>query len=253
MGKPISPQSDPKKKRNSNPGNNPGDNRSNNSNGFHGIVDSVLHNQKAALYIELSDEYLRQLGYTEHGLRHVKIVASSAYNILKKLGFGEKETELAALAGLLHDVGNLAGRHEHHRTGAMLAKEVLEELSYPLRDIATVMTAIVVHDESEGVVPSPIAAALIIADKADVHRSRVRKVNDIKGDIHDRVNFAATEADLNVDPEARVITLNLVIDTRISHVIEYFEIFLARMKGCREAARKLESEFQLFINGLRMA
>lgn len=241
MEKPISLQSGRKKKQTST------------GNGFHSIMESVLRNQKAALYIELADEYLRQLGYTEHGIRHVKIVASSAYHILKKLGFGDKETELAALAGLLHDVGNLAGRHEHHRMGALLAKEVLEELGYDLRDTATVMTAIVVHDESEGVIPSPVAAALIIADKADVHRSRVRKVNDIKGDIHDRVNFAATESDLNVDPAARIITLNLVIDTRISHVIEYFEIFLARMKGCREAARRLESEFQLFINGLRMA
>ncbi len=243
MEKPISLRSDQKKKRNN----------TTNNNGFHAIAESVLQNQKAALYIEFADDYLRQLGYTEHGLRHVKIVANSAYTMLKKLGFDEKDTELAVLAGLLHDVGNMAGRHEHHRTGALLAKEVLEELGYPLRDIATVMTAIVVHDESEGVIPGPVAAALIIADKADVHRSRVRKINDIKGDIHDRVNFAATESDLNVDAGARIITLNLVIDTRISQVIEYFEIFLARMKGCREAARKLDAEFQLFINGLRMA
>ncbi|MDA8327070.1 MAG: hypothetical protein M0033_12765 [Nitrospiraceae bacterium] len=225
----------------------------NNDNGFHKLVESVMANGKAALYIEFADDFLKQLGYTEHGPRHVRIVASSAYKILKKLGFDEKEACLAGLAGLLHDTGNLLGRSEHQRTGALLAKEIMEELGYPLRDIVTVMTAIMVHDDSEGVIPHPVAGALIIADKADVHRSRVRKVNDIKGDIHDRVNYAATESDLSVDSESRLIKLNLVIDTRISHVIDYFEIFLTRMKGCREAASRLEAEFQLFINGTRMA
>ncbi len=234
------PQSGPKKNRN-------------NGNGFHELVESVLANGKAALYIERADDFLKQLGYTEHGPRHVKIVAGSAYRILKELGFDKKEASLACLAGLLHDTGNLLGRSEHQRTGALLAKEVMEDMGYPLKDIVTVMTAIMVHDDSEGVIPHPVAGALIIADKADVHRSRVRKVNDIKGDIHDRVNYAATEAGLNVDSESRVITLNLVIDTRISHVIDYFEIFLTRMKGCREAASRLEAEFQLFINGTRMA
>ena len=244
MGKPISRRSDPKKNRNNN---------SDGNNGFQRLVNSVLANKRAALYIELADDFLKQLGYTEHGPRHVKIVASSAYKILKKLGFDDRDACLGGLAGLLHDTGNLLGRTDHQRTGALLAKEVMEDLGYGLRDIATVMTAIMVHDDSEGVVPNPVAGALIIADKADVHRSRVRKINDIKGDIHDRVNFAATEADLNVDPEKRVITLSLVIDTRISQVIEYFEIFLARMKGCREAASRLNAEFQLFINGIRMA
>ncbi len=240
MEKPISPQSGPRKKRT-------------NHSQFHLLVDRVLANDRAALYIELADEYLRQLGYTEHGLRHVKIVAGSAYHILKKLAFDDRYAELAAMAGLLHDVGNMLGRQEHQRMGAILAKEILEEMDYPLGDIGTVMMAIMTHDESEGIIPSPVSAALLISDKSDVHRSRVRSKSDIKGDIHDRVNYAVAESDLSVDPAGRTINLNLVIDTRISQVIEYFEIFLSRMKGCREAARTLDAEFRLFINDTRMA
>jgi metal-dependent HD superfamily phosphatase/phosphodiesterase len=225
----------------------------NNNAAYHALVESVLDNERAGLYIELADRYLNALGYTEHGMRHVKIVASSGYMILKRLGFPEAEAELAALAGLLHDVGNMLGRHEHHRVGALLAKEVLEELGYPLRDVGTVMMAIMTHEDPEGVIPGDVAAALLIADKADVHRSRVRKISDIKGDIHDRVNYAVAESDLQVDQESRIIKLNLEIDTRISQVIEYFEIFLQRMKGCRLAAGALRAEFRLFINDIRMA
>jgi metal-dependent HD superfamily phosphatase/phosphodiesterase len=241
LEKHISPQSAPRRKKN------------NSANRLENIFERVLSNQRASLYIELADLYLKQLGYTEHGQRHLKIVAGSGYKILKKLSFPDREAELAAVAGLLHDVGNMLGRHDHHRIGALLAKEVLEEMGYPLPEIGTVMMAIMTHEEAEGVVPSPVAAALLIGDKADVHRSRVRTVNDIKGDIHDRVNYAVAESDLTVEPSERKIVLNLVIDTRISHVIEYFEIFLSRMKGCREAARSLNAEFQLFINNIRMA
>jgi len=241
LEKHISPQSAPRRKKN------------NSSDRLEAVFEKVLGNERAALYMQLADGYLKELGYTEHGQRHLKIVASSGYKILKKLSFPEREAELAAVAGLLHDLGNMLGRHDHHRIGALLAKEVLEELGYPLKDIGTVMMAIMTHEEAEGVVPSPVAAALLISDKADVHRSRVRTQNDIKGDIHDRVNYAVAESDLTVEPSGRLITLNLVIDTRISHVIEYFEIFLSRMKGCRQAARALNAEFQLFINNIRMA
>lgn len=241
MERHISPQSEPKRKR------------TNNNLHFQSLVKAVLKNERALLYIELADSYLQQLGYTEHGLRHVKIVSNSAYRILKKLSFNERDAELGALAGLLHDIGNMLGRREHNRTGALLAKEVLEEMGYPIKDIGTVMMAIMTHEESEGVIPSPVAAALVIADKADVHRSRVRSTSDIKGDIHDRVNYAVAESGLTIDPYQRLINLNLVIDTRVSHVIEYFEIFLARMKGCREAAHSMNAEFQLFINNIRMA
>lgn len=215
---------------------------------------SALHNnQKARLYIEMADKYLEIIGYTEHGFRHTDIVSKAAYNILKKLSFSESEAELAAAAGFLHDIGNMLGRSNHHKMGAILAKEVLEELGYELRDIIRAMRAIVMHEEDEGVIPDVIAAALILADKADVHRSRVRNPAMVTDDIHDRVNYAATESELSIDAEKKLIMLSLVIDTRISQVIEYFEIFLSRMIACRKAARVLNCEFQLYINNTRMA
>ena len=137
--------------------------------------------------------------------------------------------------------------------GAILAKEVLEELGYDLRDIIRAMRAIVMHEEDEGVIPDAIAAALILADKADVHRSRVRNPAMVTEDIHDRVNYAATESELLIEPDKKLIILSLVIDTRISQVIEYFEIFLSRMIACRKAARVLNCEFQLYINNTRLA
>ena len=215
---------------------------------------SALHNnKKARLYIEMADKYLEIIGYTEHGLRHTDIVSKAAYNILKKLSFSESEAELAAAAGFLHDIGNMLGRSNHHKMGAILAKEVLEELGYDLRDIIRAMRSIVMHEEDEGVIPDAIAAALILADKADVHRSRVRNPAMVTEDIHDRVNYAATESELTIDAEKKLIMLSLVIDTRISQVIEYFEIFLSRMTACRKAARVLNCEFQLYINNTRLA
>ena len=201
----------------------------------------------------MADKYLEIIGYTEHGLRHTDIVSNSVYNILKKLSFSESEVELAAAAGFLHDIGNMLGRNNHHKMGAILAKEVLEELGYDLRDIIRAMRSIVMHEEDEGVIPDAIAAALILADKADVHRSRVRNPAMVTEDIHDRVNYAATESELLIDAEKKLITLSLIIDTRISQVIEYFEIFLSRMIACRKAARVLNCEFQLYINNTRMA
>lgn len=201
----------------------------------------------------MADAYLESIGYTEHGFRHCDIVSRTADNILRKLGYPAGVVELAAIAGLLHDVGNMVGRSHHHRMGALLAKEILEELGVELRDIGTVMTAIVIHEEDEGSIPGPVAAALLIADKSDVHRSRVRNPSQVGVDIHDRVNYAATESELSVDPDKKLITLSLVIDTRISQVIEYFEIFLSRMTHCRRAAKVLGCEFQLFINNTRMA
>lgn len=215
---------------------------------------SALHNnKKARLYIEMADKYLEIIGYTEHGLRHTDIVSKAAYNILKKLSFSESEAELTAAAGLLHDIGNMLGRSNHHKMGAILAKEVLEELGYDLRDIIRAMRSIVMHEEDEGVIPDAIAAALVLADKADVHRSRVRNPAMVTEDIHDRVNYAATESELSIEPDKKLIILSLVIDTRISQVIEYFEIFLSRMIACRKAARVLNCEFQLYINNTRMA
>ncbi|MBI4824301.1 MAG: HD domain-containing protein [Nitrospirae bacterium] len=215
---------------------------------------SALYNHpKTKLYIELADRYLESIGYTEHGLRHSEIVSKTAGSILRELSFDESSIELAEVAGLLHDIGNMLGRSQHHRMGALLAKEILEELGYNLKDIGRVMMAIVIHEEDEGSIPEEIAAALLIADKSDVHRSRVRNPSELGDDIHDRVNYAATESELTVTPEKKLITLSLVIDTRISQVIEYFEIFLSRMTACRRAAKALNCEFQLFINNIRMA
>lgn len=217
-------------------------------------ISDVRALQKTRQYIETADQYLESIGYTEHGYRHVDIVSKTAQHILKSLGYSARDTELAAVAGMLHDTGNMFGRTHHHRFGAMLAKELMSELGFSMREIGRVMTAIIMHEEDEGIVkPDPIAAALLIADKSDVHRSRVRATSVIDDDIHDRVNYAATKSDLAIDPVQRTITLSLMIDMRITRVIEYFEIFLTRMTACRRAAQALDAEFQLFINDTRMA
>jgi metal-dependent HD superfamily phosphatase/phosphodiesterase len=216
-------------------------------------INLLFNNERARLYIEAADKYLEIIGYTEHGFRHCEIVSKTTYNILKRLNYGEGTALVGAAAGYLHDIGNMLGRGNHHRMGALLAKEVLEETGYKLKDIIRIMRAIIMHEEDEGVVPDEIAGALVIADKADVHRSRVRNPSMVTEDIHDRVNYAVTESELSIDGSSRVITLSLTIDTRISQVIEYFEIFLGRMTACRRAARPLSSEFRLFINNIRMA
>jgi len=218
------------------------------------LLDSLRKHEKVRVYIEMADRYLESIGYTEHGFRHCEIVSRTAFKILNSLSYPPEVAELAAVAGLLHDIGNMTGRSQHHRFGALLAKDIMEELGFGLRDIGTVMAAIIMHEEDEGVVkPDPVASALLIADKSDVHRSRVRSTSMLTEDIHDRVNYAATESELKVDPENKLINLSLVIDTRISQVIEYFEIFLSRMTSCRKAAHAIGCEFQLFINDSRMA
>jgi metal-dependent HD superfamily phosphatase/phosphodiesterase len=217
-------------------------------------IDAVRGSEKARLYIEMADRYLESIGYTEHGFRHADIASQTAFKILDSLHFDRHDAELAAVAGYLHDIGNMAGRVQHHRIGAVMAKELLEDLGFDLLDIGRVMAAIVTHEEDEGVVKfDPVTAALVLADKSDVHRSRVRTSGSISEDIHDRVNYAATEGNLTVDADSRTITLALVIDTRISQVIEYFQIFLSRMSECRKAAHALGCEFQLYINDSRMA
>lgn len=217
-------------------------------------LEALRQDSKARSYIELADRYLEGIGYTEHGLRHCANVSEAAGRILRELGHPARDSELASIAGYLHDIGNMAGRVQHHRIGAMLAKELMEAHGFPLPEIGRVMAAIVIHEEDEGVERhDPISAALLIADKSDVHRSRVRASGTISLDIHDRVNYAATHSEIQVDSKERTISLWCVIDTRISPVIEYFEIFLTRMTACRKAARSLDCEFHLVINGSRMA
>lgn len=204
------------------------------------------------VYIAQADASLEALGFTEHSFPHVCRVADLAGEILQTLGRDPREVELAKIAGYLHDIGNLVNREEHSQSGAVLAFRLLDHMGFPPEEIAPIVTAIGNHDEGTGVPVSPMAAAVILADKSDVRRSRVRKGEDIAADIHDRVNYAVTSSALEVCPDNREILLTLTIDTAISPVMEYFEIFTKRMTLCRRAARTLGCSFHLEINGLRL-
>lgn len=205
-------------------------------------------------YIEGGNRHLEAIGYTEHGLRHVGLVAHIAANILEKLGHPERECELAAIAAYLHDIGNAVNRSGHAQSGALLAAGILERHGMPPEEIATVTGAIGNHDEGDGHPVSNVSAALILADKSDVHRSRVRNSDPATFDIHDRVNYAVEHSFLRVHAEKNKpkIALELAIDTNICPVMDYFEIFLARMLLCRKAAEFLQADFQLVINSVQL-
>lgn len=203
-------------------------------------------------YIKKADEYLERIGYTEHGNRHSNVVAKNTSTILLKLGRPEREAELAGIAGYLHDIGNVVSREDHPQTGAILVEKILSRLDMDINEISEVMMAIGNHEEADGNPVSNVTAALIIADKADVHRSRVRTLEFIKFDIHDRVNYAAKKSFLKVNQKSRTITLSIEIDTKISPVMEYFEIFLSRMVISRRAAEFLGCTFELIINGTKI-
>ena len=200
-------------------------------------------------YISKADETLKALGYTEHSFAHVTRVAVTAGNILSALNFSEKEIELAKMAGYLHDIGNLVNRIDHSQSGAVMAFRILDNMGIPAEDIATIVSAIGNHDEGTGVPVNPIAAALILADKSDVRRSRVRNSDPAAFDIHDRVNFSVVSSNLTVSDAKTFIKLELKIDTAISSVMDYFEIFLSRMLLCRKATESLGLSFKLIING----
>jgi metal-dependent HD superfamily phosphatase/phosphodiesterase len=200
-------------------------------------------------FIRLADDYLGQLGYTEHGFRHAKIVARDARNLLKGLGYEKRVSERAAIAGYLHDMGNFISRAGHPQSGAAISYHILGELGMPYKEIGIVLGAVGNHEEGIGQPVSPESAALILADKADVHRSRVRNKDAETFDIHDRVNYAAESSVLSVDAEKRTLTLELTIDTDMCKIMEYFEIFLERMAMCRRAAEFLKCQFRLVING----
>jgi metal-dependent HD superfamily phosphatase/phosphodiesterase len=211
---------------------------------------AIRSDREVQSLIRNANRNLGALGYTEHGFRHVGLVANIARNILKKMGFDERHQELAAIAGYLHDIGNVVSRHGHARTGALLAHSILSRLGADPEDTAIVMGAIGSH-EDEGHMGDPVhavSAALILADKSDVHRSRVRNTDPTTFDQHDRVNFAATSSRLEVDPEAKSVTLDLTIDTSIASVMQYFEIFLPRMLMSRRAAETLGYTFHITIN-----
>lgn len=205
------------------------------------------------LYIEGADKYLDAIGYTEHNVRHASKVSEIASYILRELNYPEKDVMLASVAGYLHDIGNFLGRQNHDQLGAVLSKDILNDFDVSIVDTIRIMGAIGVHEAEEVGIHDPVSAAILIADKADVHRSRVRNPSMVCCDIHDRVNYAATESRLIVNIKEKTITLYLAIDTALSQVIEYFEIFLSRMVVCRKAASALGCEFQLFINKTRLA
>lgn len=215
-------------------------------------VEDVKKNEMVKLLIKKSDEILGVIGYTEHGERHASLAASIAYNIMDRLKYPEKRAHLASIAAYLHDIGNVINRDYHAQTGAILAQSILSQMKMPTEDILEIIAAIGNHDEKDGQPVSDICAAAILADKSDVHSSRVRTTEMIKQDIHDRVNYAAKSSFLRVEEEKKIITLEIKIDTSISQVMEYFEIFLSRMLICRRAAEFLGLKFQLEINGQRL-
>ncbi len=215
-------------------------------------VEDVKKNEQVNLLIKKSDEILGVIGYTEHGERHASLAANIAFNILTRLKYPEKRAHLAAIAAYLHDIGNVINRDYHAQTAAILARSILSEMNMPMEDVLEIMAAIGNHDEKDGQPVSDICAATILADKSDVHSSRVRTLKMIKQDIHDRVNYAAKSSFLRVDEEKKLVTLEIKIDTSVSQVMEYFEIFLSRMVVCRRAAEFLGLKFQLEINGQRL-
>lgn len=211
--------------------------------------DQLRHSPEIRTYIQKADESLRALGFTEHSFAHVTRVSETAAYILSELGYDEHEIELAKIAGYLHDIGNLVNRVEHSQSGAVMAFRLLDHMDMPPEDIATVVTAIGNHDEGTGVPVNGVAAALILADKSDVRRSRVRNEDFATFDIHDRVNYSVEMSRLTLDKEQRTVTLTLDIDTGVASVMSYFEIFLGRMVMCRKAADMLGLQFKLNING----
>ena len=216
-------------------------------------VEEILSDPKVQKYLERADSYLEHVGYTKHGYGHASRVASRAGDILRELGYSDREIRLAGIAGGMHDIGNMIGRINHGLSSAIIARDLLQEMGLDLEDILDVMVAVSSHEEETGQITDAISAAVVIADKTDVQRSRVRSTRFINFDIHDRVNYAATKTDFSVDAKQKIIRLSLDIDTEISQVMEYFEIFLERMLVCKRAARFLGCEFQLVINGVKLS
>ena len=213
--------------------------------------DAVKDNEELSQFIAAADRVMKGLGYTEHGFRHANLTGRIAFNLMHRLGFDEHTCNLAHVSAYLHDVGNMVAREMHGQTGGVLVYNVLRG-AVPPDDLATIVSAVANHEEADGHAVGPVSSAVILADKSDVHRSRVRKRAELEFDIHDRVNYAAEQSFLRVDSDARTVTLELTIDTEISHVMEYFEIFLGRMVMCRRAAETLDCRFRLNINGAQL-
>lgn len=214
--------------------------------------EDIKKNEAVNTYIKRADESLITLGYTEHSFAHVTRVAENAAYVLRTLGYSDREVELARIAAYLHDIGNLINRIDHAQSGAVMAFRILDNMGFPADEIATIATAIGNHDEGTAVPVNAIAAALILADKSDVRRSRVRNGNITGFDIHDRVNYSVTSSSLTYSEEKNAFVLDMTIENEYCSVMDYFEIFLERMVLCRKAAEKLGVGFRLIINEQRL-
>ncbi len=211
-------------------------------------INDIRSDEEVIAFIQKSNETLFELGYTEHGERHSALVGQTAATILAELDYPKRTQELAYIAGYLHDIGNLLHRQNHALSGSLIAWRILSRMGMPPDECAVIMNAIGNHEEERGFATTAVAAALIIADKSDVHRSRVQNETMESFDIHDRVNYATTSSEVLVTAAEKAITLDLTIDTSFAHVIEYFEIFLDRMTMVRQAAEFLDCAFHLVIN-----
>ena len=215
-------------------------------------LEVVQNDAELNAYIEMGDAYLGAIGYTEHGLRHANLTAHIAGNVLHRLSYDDHVAEVASIAGFMHDIGNCVSRDAHWISSAFIARDALSRLGMPYPDVAMIMNAVGNHEEDASDPATPAAAAVVLADKADVHHTRVRNFDPGTYDIHDRVNHASKRSFLRVDSESGMLTLEIEIDTTEIRLMEYFEIFLERMQLCRRAAAVLSTEFALVINGTKL-
>lgn len=215
-------------------------------------LEDVKAREDVRTYLARADKNMEAIGYTEHGFRHAELVAERARHIMLGLGRPERQAELAAIAGYLHDIGNVAARQEHGQVAVMIAHDILRSMGMPPDELAEIMAGVGNHEEQYGDPFGPVAAAVIIADKSDVSRSRVRSINTLRYDEHDRVNYATISSALTVNRARTLISLSLHIDTKIAPIMEYFELFLSRMVLSRRAAGALGCEFELVINGTKL-
>ncbi len=215
-------------------------------------LEDVIKNDEVEALIRGAQKQLNSLGYTEHSHRHISIVSKRAGEILETLGYPERTIELAKIAGYLHDIGNCVNRTDHAHSGAILAYNILKDMGMPVEERTEIMMAIGNHDEQTGTAISDISAALILADKSDVHRDRVSNTNLSTFDIHDRVNYAVTDANLTISSKERKVVLKLTIDTQLCPVLDYFEIFMDRTMMSKYAAKFLKIWFELVINNTKL-
>ncbi len=213
------------------------------------LYQKIRNDPEVLALLARGNQDLGVLGYTDHSTAHTALVADRAANILQRLGYDEHTQQLARVAGFMHDIGNAVNRSRHGEYGAILAYDILKKYDTPLEDAMIILSAIGNHDESTGGAKDAVSAAVILADKSDVRRNRVRTQDRENFDIHDRVNYAVTGSTLRVDPEEKIISLNLQVDEKICSMYEYFDIFLGRMMMCRGAAEMLGAQFRLSVNG----